>query len=89
MINKNDIARVRSLIEANLGKRVKLSVKKGRKKVIVRYGVLLAVYPHTFNLDLESLSEFAETNRLLSLNYADILTHSVSITVMDTDFVIE
>ena len=89
MISRTDIERVRAQIEQNIGARIKLTVKKGRKKIIIRYGTLLSVYPHTFNLSLESLSEFAETNRTLSLNYADVLTKSVTITVIDTDFTIE
>ncbi len=85
MINKLDIERVRLAIEQNIGRRIRITVKKGRKKVLIRYGTLNAVYPFTFNVTLESLSEFAEVNRNLSLNYTDILTHAIGITVLETE----
>ncbi len=84
MIYKSDIERVRAQIENNIGSRIQITVKKGRKKVIVRYGTINAIYPFTFNVTLESLSEFAETNRNLSLSYSDILTHAINITVLET-----
>lgn len=89
VIYKSDLERVRAQIESNIGARIRITVKKGRKKVIVRYGTLNAVYPFTFNVTLESISEFAETNRNLSLNYSDILTHAINITVLDTETAIE
>ena len=85
MISKNDIERVRLAIEQNIGQRIKITVRKGRKKVLTRYGTLNAVYPFTFNVTLESLSDFAEVDRNLSLNYTDILTHTIGITVMETE----
>lgn len=85
MINKSDIDRVRTLIETNIGMRIKITVKKGRKKVLTRYGTINAVYPFTFNVTLESLSEFAEVERNLSLNYTDLLTGSIGITVLETE----
>ncbi|MBQ7792261.1 MAG: Veg family protein [Clostridia bacterium] len=85
MISRNDLERVRSLVEQNIGQRIRITVKKGRKKVLTRYGTINAVYPFTFNITLESLSEFAEVNRNLSLNYTDILTHSIGITVIETE----
>ena len=84
MIYKSDIERVRAQIESNIGSRIQITVKKGRKKVIVRYGTINAIYPFTFNVTLESLSEFAETSRNLSLSYSDILTHAINITVLET-----
>ncbi len=89
VISKSDIERVRTQIESHIGSRIRIAAKKGRKKVIVRYGTINAVYPFTFNITLESISEFAETNRNLSLNYSDILTHMITITVLDSETVIE
>lgn len=85
MIHKSDMERIRLLIEENIGQRIKITVKKGRKKVLTRFGVINAVYPYTFNVTLESLSEFAEVDRNLSLNYTDILTHAIEITVLETE----
>lgn len=85
MIERSDISRVKNTIEKNIGNRIKITVKKGRKRVTIRYGTIKAVYPHTFNVILENISMFAETQRAVSLNYADILTGQLSLTLTETD----
>lgn len=84
MINKEDLERIRTQIEQNIGARIKITVKKGRKRVVVRYGTINAVYPFTFNVTLESISDFASANRNVSLNYADVLTRVISLTLTDS-----
>ncbi len=84
MIEKDDIERVKTLLNENIGKRIKLTAKKGRKRVIVRQGVISATYPSIFIVILDSISEFAEAGRTVSFNYADLLTRSIEITVTDT-----
>ena len=85
VINKSDISRIKNLIEKNIGNRVKITVKKGRKRVTVRYGTIKAVYPFTFNVLLENISEFAETQRAVSLNYADVLTGQLSLILTESN----
>lgn len=84
MIEKDDIERVRTLLNENIGKRIKLTAKKGRKRVIVRQGVISATYPSIFIVILDSISEFAEAGRTVSFSYADLLTRSIEITVTET-----
>mgnify|MGYP002530288041 CR=1 FL=1 len=84
MIEKEDIERVKGLLTENIGKRIKLTAKKGRKRVIVRQGVISATYPSIFIVILDSISEFAETGRTVSFSYADLLTKSIEITVTDS-----
>ena len=83
VVNKSDISRIKTLIEKNIGKRVKITLKKGRKRITIRYGTVKAVYPYTFNVLLENISEFAETQRAVSLNYTDILTGQLSLILTD------
>lgn len=85
VIERSDISRVKDTIEKNIGNRVKITVKKGRKRITIRYGTIKAVYPHTFNVLLENISVFAETQRAVSLNYADILTGQLTLTLTETD----
>jgi len=89
VIERSDISRVKTTIEENIGNRVKITVKKGRKRVTIRYGTIKAVYPHTFNVLLENISAFAETQRAVSLNYADILTGQLSLVFTETGEPIE
>ena len=89
MIDRSDISRVRKSIEDNIGNRVKITVKKGRKRVTVRHGTIKSVYPHTFYVLLENISVFAETQRAVSLNYADILTGQLSLILTETNEAID
>ncbi|MBE7037187.1 MAG: hypothetical protein E7403_07835 [Ruminococcaceae bacterium] len=84
MIEKADIDRVKTLLTENIGKRIKLSAKKGRKRIIVRYGIIKETYPSIFLVLLDSISDFATTERTVSFSYADILTKSIEITLIDT-----
>lgn len=84
MIEKSDIQRVKTLLTQNIGKRIRLSAKKGRKRVIVRHGVIKETYPSIFVVTLDSISEFATTERTVSFSYADLLTKSIEITVTDS-----
>ena len=84
MIEKTDIERVKALLTENIGKRIKLSAKKGRKRIIVRHDVIKETYPSIFLVLLDSISEFATTERTVSFSYADILTKSIEIMVVDT-----
>lgn len=84
MIEKADIQRVKTLLSQNIGMRIKLSAKKGRKRIIVRHGIIKETYPSIFVVLLDSISEFANTERLVSFSYADLLTKSIEITLVDT-----
>lgn len=88
MIEKADIERVKELLTENIGKRIKLSAKKGRKRVIVRHGTIKETYPSIFLVLLDSISEFATTERTVSFSYADILTKSIEISLADTKQII-
>ena len=84
LIEKADIDRVRDILTENVGKRIRLTAKKGRKRVIVRQGYIKATYPSLFIVVLDSVSEFATGGRTVSFNYSDILINAVSITIVDT-----
>jgi len=84
VIEKSDIQRVKTLLTQNIGKRIRLSAKKGRKRVIVRHGVIKETYPSIFVVMLDSISEFATTERTVSFSYADLLTKSIEITVVES-----
>ena len=88
MIERADIERVKDLLTQNAGMRIKLSAKKGRKRIIVRHGVIKETYPSIFLVQLDSISEFANTERTVSFSYADILTKSIEILVVDTKQII-
>lgn len=89
MIERSDIERVRQILTDNIGKRIQLSAKKGRKRVTIRRGVIKETYPSIFVLLLDSISEFASTERTISFSYADILTKSIEIIIVETKQTVE
>ncbi len=89
MIEKSDIQRVKDELSQNIGKRIRLSAKKGRKRVIVRHGTIKETYPSIFIVMLDSISEFATTERTVSFSYADLLTKSIEIMIEDTKQIIQ
>ncbi|MBE7027944.1 MAG: protein veg [Ruminococcaceae bacterium] len=84
MIERADIERVRMCLTENVGKRIRLTAKKGRKRVVVRQGYIKSTYPSLFIVVLDSVSEFASGGRTISFNYSDILIKNVSVTILDT-----
>ena len=86
MIERADIERVRGILTENVGKRIRLSAKKGRKRVI---GYIKSTYPSLFTVVLDSVSEFATGGRTVSFNYSDILIKNVSITITDSKIEVE
>ena len=84
MIAREDISRVKDLLSENLGEKIRISAKKGRKRIVVRQGILLKTYASIFTVSLESTSEFADGMRTVSFSYSDVLTKAISITVIDS-----
>ena len=79
MFDKNDLTRVKSDIENNLGNKVTLTAKKGRKKLIVRQGTIESTYASVFVVKLDVDDDQVPSNRRVSYNYIDILTKTVEI----------
>lgn len=89
MIDKSDIQRVKTLLQQNEGKRIRLSAKRSKNREIIRFGVIRETYPSIFIVALDSVSEFADTVRTMSFGYTDLLTKSIEITVLDSKLIIE
>lgn len=77
-MEKNTLLKIRKDIEAHIGSNVRLRANKGRKKIVVREGVLEAAYPNLFVVNIEN--EF-ESSRKVSYTYTDVLTKTVEMTV--------
>lgn len=79
MIEKNDLAVVKRSLQKNIGRKVRLTSKKGRKSAVVRRGTIENIYPSIFTVRLEKLSEEDSDNRYVSFSYTDVLTKTVEI----------
>ncbi|MBU5427954.1 Veg family protein [Tissierella pigra] len=78
MLEKNILIRIRKDIEKCVGKKVKLRANKGRKRTVVRDGILEAAYPNLFVVRI--CNEY-DSSRKVSYTYTDVLTGTVEVTV--------
>ena len=73
------IEEIKETLASYVGRRVHVTVKKGRKMRFARKGVIENVYPNIFVVRLEPRGE--EGERRVSFSYADILTRVVEVLV--------
>ena len=79
MFDKRDLDRVKSDLQSSVGQKVRLTAKKGRKKSIVRQGVIESTYPSIFIVKLDAAGDPLTLDRRVSYSYIDVLTKSVEL----------
>lgn len=79
MIGKEDIFAVRQQVNAHVGSRVRIRANKGRKRVVVKEGVLENTYPSIFVVKVHN--EQLDSYRSVSYSYTDLLTHNVELSI--------
>ncbi|HEY8421701.1 MAG TPA: Veg family protein [Thermoclostridium sp.] len=78
MVEKNALCQIKKEMEACIGKRIQLKTNKGRKKTMVKEGILESTYPSIFTVRFEN--DFKNV-RKVSYSYTDVLTNTVEIKV--------
>jgi uncharacterized protein Veg len=79
MIGKDDIFQVKREIDNYVGSKVRIRANKGRKKIVIKEGVIQSTYPWNFIIRLNDESQKA--TRVVSYSYTDILTHTVELSL--------
>lgn len=79
MVTNNAINKIKTDLAENVGSKVKFASKKGRRKVIVKSGVIEGAYPGIFVIRMDSGETAEQGERFVSYSYTDILTHSVEL----------
>ncbi len=69
---------IKRRLENNVGQKVQVKAKKGRKKSTIRNGVIESTYPSIFVVKLDQEQEAA---RRVSYSYTDVLTKTVELVV--------
>ncbi len=77
MIAKEEILQVREQVDKFIGSKVLIKANKGRKRVVVKEGVLQSTYPSIFIVKVQN--EFQDTFRTVSYSYTDIITNNVEL----------
>ncbi len=78
---QNDLVKIKSDLADNIGSKVRLTAKKGRKQVVTREGVIEGTYPSIFIVKLDTPDDFMASERRVSYSYADVLTKSVELII--------
>ena len=82
---QKDLTRIKSNLSDNVGHKVRLTAKKGRKQTITRQGVIESTYPSIFIVKLDTEGEVFSSERRVSFSYTDVLTKTVELVICDTD----
>ncbi len=77
--------KIKSDLSDNVGSKVRLRSKHGRKQFVVREGVIESIYPSIFIVKLDNQDTFSPVERRVSYSYADVLTKSVELVICDPD----
>ena len=67
-------------LDGHLGKKLKVKANRGRRKTVVRSGVLAETYPSVFIVELDQKENAYER---VSYSYADVLTETVELRFLD------
>lgn len=79
MIAKEEILMVREQVDKFIGSKVLIKANKGRKRVVVKEGVLQSTYPSIFIVKVQN--EYQDSFRTVSYSYTDIITNNVELSL--------
>ena len=70
-------------VEKHVGQKVRLEAHKSKKKMYSKIGVIEGIYPCIFTVNV--IEEESRPNQRLSFSYADVLTKTVKIDLVDSE----
>ena len=76
MKGKDMLGAIKETINNHVGENVVLKANSGRKKIVIKEGILEKTYPNIFTVKLQ---DKGTTQRRVSYSYSDILTRVVQI----------
>lgn len=79
MIAKEEIMLVRKQVDKYIGSKVLIKANKGRKRVVIKEGVLQSTYPSIFIVKVQN--ENQDSFRTVSYSYTDIITNNVELSL--------
>ncbi|MDR0405907.1 MAG: Veg family protein [Clostridiales bacterium] len=80
MGEKEELLRIKSRLDHSIGQKVRLTAKKGKKKPIVRHGVIEETFPSIFIVKLDNaIEQIPSSSRRVSYSYTDILTKAIEV----------
>jgi uncharacterized protein Veg len=86
LIEKSDLSEVKRNIDRCIGQKVQLKANKGRKKGLIKEGIIENTYPSIFVVKFEN---DYETTRRVSFSYTDVLTNAVELFVCKGNAIVQ
>lgn len=81
MVLAEDLVNIKSQIDPFIGSKVRVRANKGRKRIVVNEGILENTYPSIFVVKIRN--ELSNDYQHLSYSYADVLTHTVELSLCE------
>jgi len=82
LIDAEALAKVREVVESNIGQKVKLKANRGRKKSYIKEGIINDTYGNIFTVKVDIDKKSVQT---LSYTYCDVLTSNVELVVCSSN----
>ncbi len=80
MGERDELLKIRNVLENSIGQKVRLTAKKGRKKSVVRQGVIEETFPSIFIVKLDNtIQQLSSSSRRVSYSYTDVLTKAIEV----------
>lgn len=79
---RSDLERMKESLDNIVGQEIQLTLRRGRKRAIVRKGIIEKTYPNIFIIKLHAVRDSQVHERRISYSYADVLTKAIEISVM-------
>lgn len=80
---QNELSKIKSSLADNVGHKVRLTARRGRKQVVTREGVIESTYPSIFIVKLDTPDYVEVSDRRVSYSYTDVLTKTVELVICD------
>lgn len=76
VIDAEALARVKKVLESNIGQKVRLKANRGRKKSYIKEGIISDTYLNLFTVQVDIDTRSVQT---LAYTYCDVLTSNVEL----------
>ncbi len=73
----NQIEEIKSKIEKNIGEKIVIIAKQGKRRIVTQKGIIMNAYPGVFVVKIID----SNNNRIVSYSYSDILTKTVRLSI--------
>ncbi len=79
MTAREEMSIIRRQLDKYIGSKVLIKANKGRKKIIIKEGVIQSTYPSIFVVKVQN--EQTDSFRNVSFSYTDIITNNVELSL--------